>query len=181
MVAVFCGGRDARQAERHCKSWGQRVSSVRYLQDTLEWLGPMVGLVLRHQHGRVALRQPAFFAFSHSKCAPQNCLHQRAVSGVLPCPLQGECAHLMPWPAACSSLFPLGKGHRRAWQESYAWRESPYPCLFKVAITLWGEQIFCRMVTSGDIAVQINRAKGCWNYALQFKLLLGLFWRMHLW
>ena len=48
MVAVFCGGRDARQAERHCKSWGQRVSSVRYLQDTLEWLGPMVGLVLRH-------------------------------------------------------------------------------------------------------------------------------------
>lgn len=152
------------QAERHSKSWGNRVIFVCRLQHTL---GPMVGLVLRHQYGRVALRSPPF-------------LHL-VIANV---PLKIVCTSVQYQaycPAPFSSLFPLGKGHRMACPESCAWRESPYPCLFKVAITLWGEQIFRRMVTSGDIAVQINRAKGCWNYALQFKLLLGLFWRMHLW
>lgn len=44
------------------------------------------GLVVRHQDGWVALRQPIFFAFSHSKSAHQDRLCQLAVSGVVPCP-----------------------------------------------------------------------------------------------
>ena len=112
-------GEGQDQAEGIARAGAASQLFASFLQGHDGWAGAVGWAYVTPSIWRVALRQPAFFTFSHGKYAHLGRLRQLAVSGVLPCPLKGECANLKSWSASVRFASSLVRARGLVLPENY--------------------------------------------------------------